>query len=174
MRKLSVHVCATCNMLMLTSCCWPSVDTPPDSKDDHVEHQYFAGLASGARVRLLASASRDVAALRNSKDLPGLAGFEREDQRAAARRRAVGASAASADRCAGVYKRICHSDRPQSVTLSAFEHPCFGDAAGPYTFQRFQTWEQVPADAFPSPTHAMKLLQRLAADRGIIAVMSKY
>lgn len=46
--------------------------------------------------------------------------------------------------------------------------------AGPYTFQRFQAWDGLPMDAFPSPAHALKLLHRLAADRGIAAIMAKH
>lgn len=46
-------------------------------------------------------------------------------------------------------------------------------AAGPYTFQRFQALEG-PACAHPPPPEALKLLQRLAGDPGIIAIMEKH
>lgn len=45
---------------------------------------------------------------------------------------------------------------------------------GPHTFGSFRPWEGIPADAFPSAAHALKLLHRLAADRGIVGIMTKH
>ncbi|DBA84875.1 TPA: hypothetical protein ACH3X1_005894 [Trebouxia sp. C0004] len=44
--------------------------------------------------------------------------------------------------------------------------------SGPYTFQKFEPW-QYPG-LLPVPSEAMKLLHRLAADPGIIGIMSKH
>jgi hypothetical protein len=44
--------------------------------------------------------------------------------------------------------------------------------SGPYTFQRYEAWQR-PGLA-PPPTEALKLLHRLAADPGIVGVMSEH
>jgi hypothetical protein len=44
--------------------------------------------------------------------------------------------------------------------------------SGPHTFQRYETW--VKPGLQPSPAEALKLLHRLAADKGIQYVMSQH
>jgi hypothetical protein len=137
----------------------------------------ITGLQPDSRVRLLASAAHDVAAVRSARDMPGLAGLEHESQRAAARRRTVGGADVTLPTGSSP-PAWCGSSREHMWTCAL--HVDFGFPhhllmyAGPYTFQRFQTWDDLPMDAFPSPAHALKLLHRLAADRGIVAIMAKH
>ncbi|KAA6422824.1 MAG: hypothetical protein FRX49_07359 [Trebouxia sp. A1-2] len=44
--------------------------------------------------------------------------------------------------------------------------------SGPYTFQKFEAWQHPGLS--PMPSEAIKLLHRLAADPGIIGIMSKH
>ncbi len=46
------------------------------------------------------------------------------------------------------------------------------ECAGPYTFQRYESWNRPGLQ--PAPSNALKLLHRLAADKGIIGVMAKH
>lgn len=62
----------------------------------------------------------------------------------------------------------------QHAPLVAFQqelsnHP---SCAGPYTFQRFEAWDMPGLQ--PDPSNAVKLLHRLAADRGIVGVMTQH
>lgn len=45
-------------------------------------------------------------------------------------------------------------------------------AAGPHTFQKFEAWQH--PHVHPLPSEALKLLHRLAADPGIVGIMSKH
>ena len=48
----------------------------------------------------------------------------------------------------------------------------FLDVTGPYTFQSFESWQQPGLS--PAPLEAMKILKRLAADPGIVHIMSNH
>jgi hypothetical protein len=74
---VSIHCTATFTCMNCT-CCTELLLLP------------VTGLQPNSRVRLLASAAHDVAAVRSARDMPGLAGLEHESQRAAARRRTAG------------------------------------------------------------------------------------
>lgn len=51
--------------------------------------RFLPGIVSGCRLLLVASRGAEVAAVRSSRDLPGLASFEHEALRAARRKRAA-------------------------------------------------------------------------------------
>lgn len=146
-------------------------------------------------MRLLASAGRDVQAVRSSRDLPGLPSFEHEELRAVARRRTAGAAQVSLPTgvampllhglqaltpCLAGHLRLqmsyaaqgCQQRRPWFLPDANLRSTCF--LPGPYTFGSFRTWEGVPVDAYPSSAHALTLLHRLAADRGIVGIMAKH
>ncbi|CAL8466109.1 g5645 [Coccomyxa elongata] len=44
--------------------------------------------------------------------------------------------------------------------------------SGPYTFQLYEAWNR--SDLQPEPSKALKLLHRLAADRGIVGIMAQH
>ena len=138
---------------------------------------FVTGLQPNGRVRLLASAAHDVAAVRSARDMPGLAGLEHESQRAAARRRTVGGADVTLPTGSSPLASCAPSRDPMRSCAVRAVFPILHALpmyAGPYTFQRFQTWDGLPMDAFPSAAHALKLLHRLAADRGIAAIMAKH
>lgn len=61
------------------------------------------------------------------------------------------------------------------ITLEGLEHarldhPWF--ATGAYIFQRFEAWQHPGLS--PTPSEALKLLHRLAADPGIVGIMTKH
>ena len=56
-----------------------------------------------------------------------------------------------------------HSNTVQSIQLVS---------AGPYTFQRHEVWQQPLLS--PPTSDALKLLHRLAADPGIVGIMTKH
>ena len=161
---VSIHCTATFTCMNCT-CCTELLLLP------------VTGLQPNSRVRLLASAAHDVAAVRSARDMPGLAGLEHESQRAAARRRTAGGADVTLPTGSSPLAS-CAPSRTRMRTCAM--HALFPIVcrclmyAGPYTFQRFQTWDGLPMDAFPSSVHALKLLHRLAADRGIVAIMAKH
>lgn len=120
---------------------------------------------------LLGSRHGEVEAVRASRDLPGLAGFDHELGVLAARARpgtAAGVKAPNGkrawpDRSARPRRLACLSTDAVHATWSC---------VGPYTFKHFEVWRQEALK--PPPTEAMKLLHRLAADPGILGVMRKH
>ena len=135
------------------------------------------GLQPNGRVRLLASAAHDVAAVRGARDMPGLAGLEHESRRAAARRRTAGGADVTLPTGSSPLASCAPSRDPMRTCAVHAVFPvqhALPMHAGPYMFQRFQTWDGLPMDAFPSPAHALKLLHRLAADHGIAAIMAQH
>ena len=44
--------------------------------------------------------------------------------------------------------------------------------AGPYTFDKYEAWQRPGLQ--PAPSEALKLLHRLAADPGIVGIMTKH
>lgn len=62
------------------------------------------------------------------------------------------------------YFCVVHSVEPSKIQG--------GVHAGPYTFQRYEAWNR--SDLQPEPSNALKLLHRLAADRGIVGIMAQH
>lgn len=99
------------------------------------------GLVSGMRATVYASTKAEISQVQNSRDLPGLAGFEQELKQTMRRQR---------------------GSRNGTLKLPA----------GPYTFQKFEAWQRPGLS--PVLTEGLKLLHRLAADPGIVGIMSKH
>ncbi|CAI5942187.1 unnamed protein product [Closterium sp. NIES-65] len=127
--------------------------------DPSVRHRALsdAGIAHGSQVTLLASTIADVAAMSALQAGPQAAtsqrviGFEEEIERAI-RRGAAGVGGGS-----GYSKK-------ERVAVPK----------GPYTFHDFRTWQLPGSEMRPPVSEALALLQRLAADPGIVAVMHKH
>ncbi len=96
------------------------------------------------RFLLMASSIEAVRHVQNAQDLPGMAGFDHEARIIAQRTRTA--------------------DDDAVVVLPRT----------PYTFQQFRTWAEPGLTLVPPESAALHMLHRLAADRGIQAVMTQY
>lgn len=101
---------------------------------------------NGHRFLLMASTASAVRAVQNASDLPGMAGFDHE---------------------ARVHEQRTAPD--DGSTSSATHLP-----RTPYTFARFATWSEPGLTLQPPESEALRILHRLASDRGIRTVMERY
>lgn len=128
------------------------------------------GIKAGDKVLLLSQPGKDELAKLNVPD-QRLRGFDDELRNAATRRQSrVSSSPPSGEN--GLYCPMSTTAAlpvQNGLTSSVLRCLC---CAGQYTFLGYEAWNV--ASLHPPPAEALKLLHSLAADRGIVALMTRH